>query len=91
MPYFVYILLSLKDSRLYVGCTTDVENRLIRHNSGNVPATKNRLPLELIRQEKFSDKADAFNRERFLKSLWGSREKKEILNKYKQSRAGHNG
>lgn len=87
MSYFVYILQSQKDSRLYVGCTADVNERLKRHNSGAVAATKSRLPLDLIHQEKFDNKAAAFNRERYLKSLWGSREKKKILTEYKQSRA----
>jgi len=86
MPYFVYILLSSKDGRLYVGCTNDLEKRLERHIRGHVLATKYRLPLTLIHQEKFDDKAEAFQRERFLKSLWGSRDKKKILEKYKQSR-----
>ncbi|MBI2086961.1 MAG: GIY-YIG nuclease family protein [Candidatus Zambryskibacteria bacterium] len=89
MSYFVYILLSLKDKKLYVGCTTNLEKRLIRHNNGAVFATKSRRPLELIYSEKFESKTEAFNRERFLKSLWGARFKKKVLDKYKQSRASH--
>ena len=79
MFYFVYILHSLKDNRLYVGCTSDLEKRLKRHNLGQVKATSNRRPLKLIHSERFEDKAEAFNRERFLKSLWGAREKRKIL------------
>ena len=40
MDYFVYILYSNKDNRLYVGCTSDLEKRVKRHNSGDVTATK---------------------------------------------------
>lgn len=87
MSYFVYILLSSVDKKLYVGCTTDVEKRLRRHNNGAVTATKHRRPLKLIYSEKFENKAEVFNRERFLKSLWSTRFKKKILNEYKQSRA----
>jgi len=86
MPYFVYILYSEKDHKLYIGCTSDIEERLKRHNDGNVSATKHRRPLVLIHKEIFDEKADAFNRERFLKSLWGARTKKKILQEYKQSR-----
>ena len=78
MFYFVYILYSHKDKKLYVGCTNSLEQRLKKHYNGHVIATKNRRPLELIYYEKFKNKADSFNRERFLKSLWGSREKKKI-------------
>ncbi|MGB8816077.1 MAG: GIY-YIG nuclease family protein [Minisyncoccia bacterium] len=82
MSYFVYILLSKKDDRLYVGCTEDPNQRLKDHNYGKVLATRNRRPLFMIHTEEIVDKANAFNRERFLKSLWGAREKKRILNKY---------
>ena len=82
MLYFVYILMSEKDGRLYVGCTSNIEQRIKRHNAGAVSATCKRRPLVLIHSEDFSDKAAAFNRERFLKSLWGSREKKNIFQNY---------
>jgi putative endonuclease len=82
MFYFIYILYSKKDKKLYVGCTNNLEKRFERHNSGRVTATKYRRPLELIHSEKFENKADAFNRERFLKSLWGSREKKKIKDNF---------
>ena len=82
MPYFIYILLSKKDNGLYVGCSTDVDKRIKSHNYGKVTATKNRRPLTVIYKESFNNKADAFNKERFLKSLWGAREKKKILKEY---------
>lgn len=83
--YFVYILVSHKDNKLYVGCTSDLERRLDRHNKGFIMATKNRKPFSLIHHEKYLDEAKAFNRERFLKSLWGGRFKKKVLDKYKQN------
>lgn len=80
--YFVYILFSKRDKKLYVGCTSDVNKRLKRHSRGEIKATKYRIPLVLIHTEKFKDKGEAFNRERFFKSLWGGRLKKQILTKY---------
>ena len=68
--YFVYILYSEKDTNLYVGCTSDLDERIKRHNSGQVLATKDRQPLVCIHSESYELKADAFNRERFLKSLF---------------------
>ena len=82
MSYTIYILYSHNDHKLYIGCTNNLENRLQRHNNGYIAATKCRRPLELIHSEKFEDKDEAFNRERFLKSLWGGRDKKKILKKY---------
>lgn len=82
--YFVYILYSKKDHKLYVGCTSNVVQRLQEHNNKKVSATKNRVPLVLIYFEKYKDKdkAEAFNRERFLKSLWSGKFKKKILEEY---------
>lgn len=77
--FWVYILFSEKDKHLYTGCTTNVECRVHRHNAGHVQATRYRRPLALIYTEQFEDKAEAFQRERFLKSLWGAREKRKIL------------
>lgn len=85
MSYFVYILLSKKDNKLYVGCTNDPARRIRDHNYGKVFATKNRRPLVMIHTEEFENKADAFNRERFLKTLWSARFKKKILEEYKQN------
>ncbi|MBI9037693.1 MAG: GIY-YIG nuclease family protein [Bacteroidales bacterium] len=31
---FVYVLYSLKDHRLYKGCTSNIQKYLIKHNSG---------------------------------------------------------
>ncbi len=80
--YYVYILISKKDKRLYVGCTEDLGERLKRHNAGGVQATKARRPLELLYSEEISNKADAFQRERYLKSLWSARFKKKLREKY---------
>ena len=84
MIYFVYILYSHKDRKLYVGCSKNVDERLKEHNCGKVVATKNRRPFSLIYSEKIGGKTEAFNRERFLKSLWSARFKKKVLSDYLQ-------
>lgn len=68
MTYYVYILKSLKDSKRYIGMTSDLNRRLSEHNSGKVKSTKNRRPLELIYTEEFISKEEALNRETFFKS-----------------------
>jgi len=77
--FYVYILFSYKDSRLYIGFTSNLKKRLIEHANGKVEATKNRTPLKLVHYEYFIDRADAEARERFLKSGYGRKQFKEIL------------
>ena len=71
--FFVYLLLSKKDNKFYIGFTADLENRIKFHNHGCVESTKNRRPLELIYFEAYKDKRDAQGREEFLKSGSGHR------------------
>jgi putative endonuclease len=87
--FWVYVLFSTKDKHLYVGCTSDLKRRLERHVNGYVPATKHRRPLVLIHSEEYEEKAKAFQRERFWKSLWGAREKKKILEHYMDANRGY--
>ena len=63
----VYILLG-NDQSYYVGCTSNLEARLERHQNGGVDTTKYRLPLKLITTIKFLDKYKAFQFEKYLKT-----------------------
>jgi len=69
--FFVYILLSEKDSKRYIGCTENLNRRLAEHNSGLVKSTKNRRPLKLIYFEEFNIKSDAMKREKEIKAKKG--------------------
>ncbi|MFA6215939.1 MAG: GIY-YIG nuclease family protein [Patescibacteria group bacterium] len=65
--FYVYILKSQKDNKLYIGFTNDLKNRLIRHNGRKVRSTKGRLPLKLIYYEAYQSMEDAKNREKQIK------------------------
>lgn len=65
--YYVYILFSKKDHRLYTGYTNDLKRRLHEHKNGQNIATKNRLPLLLIYYEFYIKQSDAKRREKYLK------------------------
>jgi putative endonuclease len=84
MPAFcyVYVLRSAKDRHLYVGLTRNLGGRLRAHNSGQVPSTKNRVPLELIYWEGCLNESDAAQREKYLKTAWGKRYIKGRLRRY---------
>ena len=63
----VYIL-KCRDATYYTGCTSNLEERLKRHNNKEVHYTSTRLPFELITHIVFKDKYKAYNFERYLKS-----------------------
>jgi len=69
MGWSVYVLQSLEDGRFYIGSTSDIAKRLVKHNTGGVDATKHRRPLLLRHCEELQDKKSALDRERYLKSL----------------------
>ena len=85
MHYYIYVLLSIKDKRFYIGFTLNLKNRLSEHAKGKVKSTKNRRPLKLVHYEYFIDKADAKRREIFLKGGKGKAELKiqlsDVFNK----------
>lgn len=80
--YYVYVLKSKKDNKLYTGCTVDLKKRFNMHNKGKVESTKNRGPFEIIFYEAFLNKDDAFIREKWLKSGWGRNHLDKILGNY---------
>ena len=80
--YYVYLLLSEKDSRFYTGSTNNLQRRLQEHNSGNVMSTKNRRPLQIIYYEACINEKDAQQREKYLKSGMGKRYLKNRLKRY---------
>ena len=71
--YFTYVLLSKKDNKLYIGYSANLKQRLEKHLTGKVQATKNRRPLILIYYEAYLNRADAKGREKFLKGGSGQK------------------
>jgi len=65
--FYIYLLRSKKDDKLYIGFTDDLRRRLKEHNSGKSKSTKHRRPLELIYYEAYKLEQDARKRERNLK------------------------
>ena len=67
---------------MYIGYTTDLRKRFKQHNSGESLATKPFRPYKLIFYEAFLNRIDAKHREEYLKSGWGIRTIRKMLNKY---------
>ncbi len=83
--HYIYALKSKKDGNLYIGCTSNLQNRISEHKKGKVKSTKHRLPLELVYYEEYTDKYEAFNQEKRYKTAKG---KKEIKSKIKNKQSG---
>jgi len=66
--HFLYILKSLKDSKLYIGTTNNLHRRLKQHNNGQSKSTKYRRPFVLIYQEIYPSKNQAMKREWYFKN-----------------------
>jgi len=77
--YYTYVLKSQKDKRLYIGYSSDLRNRLNKHNNGEVESTKHRRPLELIFYEAFKNKKDAQRREKYFKTDKGKSSLKQMV------------
>lgn len=65
--------------RTYVGYTNNLEERLKRHNSGQVIATKYRRPLKLLFSEEFKTAQEAKKREQYWKNGGGRRRLKQLF------------
>lgn len=81
--YYVYILQSLKDKKIYTGSSADLEKRVQEHKSGKVRSTASRLPIKLVYYEAYSSKKDAQAREKYLKG--GGKAKATLKEQIKNS------
>jgi putative endonuclease len=70
--FYVYVLKSERDQKLYLGRTSDLKERFKQHNSGLSKATKNRTPFLLVYYEGYKSSKDASTRERRLKKFKNS-------------------
>ncbi len=69
--YYVYVLQSLKDRKLYTGYTEDLKRRVNQHNNGKIVSTKFRRPFTVVYYEACLSKADALHQEKYLKTRYG--------------------
>ena len=69
MPFYTYILKSLKDDGYYYGHTADIDNRLSIHNGKKVRSTKARTPFVIHYFETFETRSDAYLQEMYFKSV----------------------
>ncbi len=77
--YYVYVLLSLRDHKFYVGFTSDLRRRIKEHSAGKNISTKPRLPLKLFYYEAHLSQNDAERREQYFKTTKGKSTLRQML------------
>ena len=77
--FYVYVIRSLKDGRLYTGVTSDLGRRLAEHNRGKTRSLRARRPLRLVYSEEYATRAEALAREQYLKTPEGGAMKKQMV------------
>jgi len=83
MPFIVYILYSLIKDKYYIGFTSNLEERITRHNQISKGFTGNTNDWKVIYTEVYHTKHEALSREKQIKS-WKSRIKiKELIDSKK--------
>ena len=82
--WYLYVLQSVKDNKLYVGMTGDLKRRFREHNSKSGGGyTRKNGPFTLIFYEAYKEKEDASRAEKFFKSGYGREVlKNDKLKKY---------
>jgi len=69
--FYVYVLKSNKDKKLYTGFTNNLKLRFEQHQKGKMESTKDRRPLKLIYYEACLNQKDATHREKYFKTYLG--------------------
>lgn len=81
--YYVYILVSERNGKSYVGFTSkETKQRLREHNLGSNQWTSLNKPFRILYYESYICKEDALRRENFLKSGVGKKLVKLIKENY---------
>ncbi|MCL5969958.1 MAG: GIY-YIG nuclease family protein [Patescibacteria group bacterium] len=78
--YYIYILQSQKDNSYYIGSTTNIDNRIEKHNKGYSRYTKNKGPFNLVYKEGYNTLSEARKREYYLKSLKSRKAIEKLIN-----------
>jgi len=78
--WYIYIIKSVLNNRYYIGCTSNIERRILEHNNGYNISTKKDKPWKVVYCEEFNDQQKAYSREKKIKSYKGGNAFKKLLN-----------
>ena len=77
--YIIYAIMSLKDRRVYIGYTEDVDRRVKEHNAGYTRSTKGYGPWVLVYTERVESLKEALRLEKYYKSGSGKEKLKKKI------------
>jgi len=77
--YFIYAIMSLKDHRVYVGYTEDIDRRIKEHNAGYTRSTRGNRPWVLAYIEEVKNLKEALRMEKYYKSGSGKEKLKKKI------------
>jgi len=77
--FSVYVLTDAGNQRIYIGQTSNLEQRLVEHNTRTKRYTSSRGPWKVLFQETYPTRHEAIMRERQLKSSRGRYYIRELL------------
>ncbi len=77
--YYVYMV-ECSDGTYYTGITTDIERRVVEHNTSEKGAkyTRARRPVKLVYSEEYPDRSSASKREWEIKNRLTRAEKQKL-------------
>jgi putative endonuclease len=76
--YTVYILFSKSSLKYYTGQTDNLEDRLLRHNSGQSISTKSGKPWEVVYKKQLPTRSEAMILEQKIKKRGAKRYLQDI-------------
>jgi len=79
MQFYTYILESEETRKLYIGQTSDIDKRLMRHNSGQSRYTKGKGPWKLLYSVSFETRTEAILMEKKLKAFKNPKKIRELI------------
>jgi len=79
MSFYVYVIKSEVNGKLYTGHTKNLKKRLNEHNAGRTKSIKPNIPYKVIYTEQFESRIEAVRREKYLKSGVGREFLRETL------------
>ena len=66
--FYTYILYSEKTDSYYTGSTSNIQDRIRRHNLGRSIYTKRGIPWKLVYYKTYNSKSEAYKAEMYIKS-----------------------
>ncbi len=86
--YFFYILYSAEIDKFYIGHTSNLEERLRKHNSNHKGFTGKVDDWSIVYTEKFQTKEEAYQRERDVKKWKSKRMIEKLINSDDSTKMG---